>query len=179
MCLLTYLSSWSCQLYGQCPLQTLYLVDLGGGNIVFQDTSSILYNYGKTRVKCFELSGFLKGLHWCLWRPRFGFNKSHHCENLKTNSILWTYHFFSNSACYSCWIVFYVLKNTRRRAYVCRSLSENKHLSRKPRRNKVQLQMMKGDSWRNFDTSASWECVCLVCGFHWQDFQRIPFNPKF
>lgn len=34
-----------------------------------------IFNYGKTRAKCFELSGFLKGLHWCLkWRPRFGFN---------------------------------------------------------------------------------------------------------
>ena len=53
----------------------------------------------------------------------------------KQTSILWTYHFFSN------------MKNTRRRAYAYSSLSENKHLSRKPTRNKVQLQM-KGDSWR-------------------------------
>lgn len=65
----------------------------------------------------------------------------------KQTSMLWTYHFFSNSAFYSCWIVFYTLKNTRRRAYAYSSLSENKHLSRKPTRNKVQLQM-KGDSWR-------------------------------
>lgn len=85
MCLLTYLSSWSCQLYGQRPLQTLHLVDLGEGNNVFQNTSSILFNYGKA----------------VLPRQDLAENKGHHCETNK--QILWTYHFSV--------IVFYVLKN--------------------------------------------------------------------